>query len=66
MCEAVQQRAKDFFASHPAMNDVRTLKSVVDEGLDGFVGVFVSGGHAPIVIVYSGGSMREGPPWMCG
>jgi hypothetical protein len=23
------------------MNDVRTLKSVVDEGLDGFVGVFV-------------------------
>ncbi len=49
MCEAVQQRAKDFFASHPAMNDVRTLKSVVDEGLDGFVGVFVSGGHAPIV-----------------
>jgi putative intracellular protease/amidase len=47
--EAAYQRAKDFFASHPAMNDVRTLKSVVDEGLDGFVGVFVPGGHAPIV-----------------
>lgn len=47
--EAAYQRAKDFFAGHPAMNDVRTLKSVVDEGLDGFVGVFVPGGHAPIV-----------------
>lgn len=47
--EAAYQRAKDFFASQPAMNDVRTLKSVVDEGLDGFVGVFVPGGHAPIV-----------------
>ncbi len=48
--EAAYQRAKDFFASHPAMNDVRTLKSVVVEGgLNGFVGVFVPGGHAPIV-----------------
>lgn len=47
--EAAYRRAKDFFADHPAMNDVRTLRSVVEGGLDGFAGVFVPGGHAPIV-----------------
>ena len=47
--ETAFQRAKDFFASHPAMNDVRSLRSVVEGGLDGFVGVFVPGGHAPVV-----------------
>jgi len=47
--EAAYEHAKDFFAKHPAMNDVRTLRSVVEGGLDGFVGVFVPGGHAPVV-----------------
>jgi putative intracellular protease/amidase len=47
--EAAYNRAKDFFANHPAMNDVRTLRSVVEDGLDGFAGVFVPGGHAPVV-----------------
>ncbi|WP_294232824.1 type 1 glutamine amidotransferase domain-containing protein [uncultured Sphingomonas sp.] len=47
--EAAYARAKDFFANHPAMNDVRTLRSVIDGGLDGFAGVFVPGGHAPVV-----------------
>jgi putative intracellular protease/amidase len=47
--EAAYDRARDFFANHPAMNDVRTLRSVVKGGLDGFVGVFVPGGHAPVV-----------------
>lgn len=47
--EAAYERAKDFFINHPTMNDVRTLKSVVEDGLDGFVGVFVPGGHAPVV-----------------
>lgn len=47
--EAAYQRAKDFFATHPAMNDVCTLRSVAEEGLSGFAGVFVPGGHAPVV-----------------
>lgn len=47
--EAAYNRGKDFFANHPAMNDVRTLRSVVEGGLDAFAAVFVPGGHAPVV-----------------
>ena len=42
-------RAKSFWAEHPAMTAVRTLRSVIDEGLDAYVGVFVPGGQAPVV-----------------
>ena len=42
-------RAKSFYANDPAMNQVRTLRSVIDEGLDGYRGLFVPGGHAPAV-----------------
>ena len=31
------------------MNQVRTLRSVIEAGLDDFAGVFVPGGHAPVV-----------------
>lgn len=44
-------KARDFFNNDPAMNDVRTIRSVIDGGLDGFAGVFFPGGHAPIVDV---------------
>jgi len=44
-------RARDFFNNNPAMNDVRTIRSVIDNGLDRFVGVFFPGGHAPVVDV---------------
>ncbi|USI74658.1 type 1 glutamine amidotransferase domain-containing protein [Sphingomonas morindae] len=47
--QAAYDRAKAFFAEDPAMNAVRTLRSVIDAGLDGFAGVFVPGGHAPAV-----------------
>lgn len=47
--QAAYDRAKAFFADHPAMNDVRTLRAVVEDGLDDFAGVFVPGGHAPVV-----------------
>lgn len=47
--QAAYDRAKDFFAIHPAMNAARTLRSVVDDGLDSYAGVFVPGGHAPVV-----------------
>jgi putative intracellular protease/amidase len=41
--------AKSFYANDPSMNDVRTLGSVIGEGLDGYAGLFVPGGHAPAV-----------------
>ncbi|MEQ1943112.1 type 1 glutamine amidotransferase domain-containing protein [Mesorhizobium sp. VNQ89] len=47
--EAALQRARDFFANNPSMNRVQTLRSVVDSGLDEYTGVFVPGGHAPVV-----------------
>jgi putative intracellular protease/amidase len=47
--EAAYKRGRDFFDNDPAMNDVRTLRSVIDAGLDQYAGVFVPGGQAPAV-----------------
>jgi putative intracellular protease/amidase len=47
--EAAYQRAKAFYADHPSMNQGRTLRSVIDEGLDNYAAVFVPGGQAPVV-----------------
>src|SRR5262245_11854496 len=47
--EAAYQRARDFFATDPSMNQGRTLRSVIDEGLEKYAGVFVPGGQAPAV-----------------
>ena len=47
--EAAHARAKSFYAGDRSMNQVRTLHAVVVEGLDGYAGVFVPGGHAPAV-----------------
>lgn len=41
--------ARRFFADHPSMNAVRTLGAVIDGGLHRFAGLFVPGGHAPVV-----------------
>jgi putative intracellular protease/amidase len=56
---AARTRARDFFNDHPAMNDVRTLRSVIDDGLDGFAGLFFPGGHAPVVDVMQDPDTRE-------
>jgi putative intracellular protease/amidase len=45
--EAIYARAKAFFADDPSINQVRTLREVVDGGLEDYVGVFVPGGQAP-------------------
>jgi putative intracellular protease/amidase len=47
--EAAFQRAEAFYANDPSMNQVRTLRSVIDEGLDNYAAVFVPGGQAPMV-----------------
>ncbi|MET0238892.1 MAG: type 1 glutamine amidotransferase domain-containing protein [Sphingobium sp.] len=47
--EDAYARAKTFYTEHPSMNAVRTLRSVIDAGLDDYAGVFVPGGQAPVV-----------------
>ncbi|MCV7090113.1 type 1 glutamine amidotransferase domain-containing protein [Mycobacterium interjectum] len=57
--DAARTRARDFFNDYPAMNEVRTLRSVIDDGLDRFVGLFVPGGHAPVVDIMQDPDTRE-------
>ena len=47
--KAAHARARRFYADDPSMNQVRTLRSVIEDGLDGYAGLFVPGGHAPAV-----------------
>jgi putative intracellular protease/amidase len=47
--EAVFRAAEKFFVEDPSMTDVKTLTSVLEAGLDDYAGVFVPGGHAPVV-----------------
>jgi len=47
--EAAWKRARAFYDTHPAMTAVRTLRSVIGEGLDAYAGLFVPGGQAPVV-----------------
>jgi putative intracellular protease/amidase len=47
--ETTWRRAQKFFADNPSMNDVHTLRAVIDGGLDDYAGVFVPGGQAPVV-----------------
>ena len=47
--EAAYRKAKDFFANDRSMTQARTLKSIIEEGLDNYAAVFVPGGQAPVV-----------------
>jgi putative intracellular protease/amidase len=47
--QAAYVRAKAFWNDNPSMNAVKTLSAVIEGGLDGFAGVFVPGGQAPVV-----------------
>lgn len=57
--EAAYQRARDFYANDPAMNEVRSLRQVIAEGLEKYVGVFVPGGQAPVVDLMQDAEMGE-------
>jgi putative intracellular protease/amidase len=57
--EAAYSRAREFWEKYPAMNQVRVLKSVVDEGLDHYAAVFVPGGQAPVVDLMQDQQMGE-------
>jgi putative intracellular protease/amidase len=47
--EAAYLRGKEFFANDPSTNTGRTLRSVIEEGLDKYAGVFAPGGQGPVV-----------------
>lgn len=42
------QKAQDFVARNPAMQHPRSIRSVIDEGLDDYIAVFTPGGHPPM------------------
>jgi putative intracellular protease/amidase len=47
--EKIYAQAKAFYANDPSMNNVHTLRAVIEQGLDNYSGVFVPGGQAPVV-----------------
>jgi putative intracellular protease/amidase len=47
--EAALRRALDFIDTHPAMQKPRSFRSVIEEGLDKYVGFYVPGGHPPMI-----------------
>ena len=47
--ETAYLRGKEFFANDPSTNTGRTLRSVIEEGLDKYAGVFAPGGQGPVV-----------------
>jgi putative intracellular protease/amidase len=47
--EMILRKALDFANNHPAMQSPRSLRSVIEEGLDRFVGFYAPGGHPPMV-----------------
>jgi len=57
--EAAFQRAEAFFADHPSMNDVRSLRSVIDAGLDSYAAYFTPGGQAPVVDLMQNAEVGE-------
>lgn len=46
--ETAYRRAKAFYAEDPSMQP-RTLRLVLDEGFENYIGLFVPGGQAPVV-----------------
>ena len=57
--EAAHKRGRAFFDDNSAMKNVRTLRSVIEDGLDGYAGVFVPGGQAPAVDLMQDADLGE-------
>jgi putative intracellular protease/amidase len=47
--EEALNKALDFVATYPAMQNPRSLRSVITEGLENYAAVFIPGGHPPMV-----------------
>ena len=57
--EAAHKRAQDFFANDRTMNSVKTLRAVLDGGLDQYVAFFTPGGQAPVVDLMQDSELGE-------
>ncbi|WP_109126043.1 type 1 glutamine amidotransferase domain-containing protein [Dyella sp. C11] len=57
--EKAFEQAKSFYAENAFVNHPRTLRSVLDDGLDGYAAVFVPGGQAPVVDLMQNPEMGE-------
>jgi putative intracellular protease/amidase len=47
--EAALKKALAFVAGDPGIKKPRSIRSVIDEGLENYLGVFVPGGHPPMI-----------------
>jgi putative intracellular protease/amidase len=47
--EVELRKAIDFVASNPGIRNRSSIRSVIEEGLENYVGVFVPGGHPPMI-----------------
>jgi putative intracellular protease/amidase len=47
--EEALQKAREFVSANSGMRNPRSIRSVIDEGLENYAGVFVPGGHPPMV-----------------
>jgi putative intracellular protease/amidase len=57
--EAALAHALEFFHHDNCLQNVMTLRSVIDAGLDSIAGVFVPGGHAPITDLVANQELGE-------
>ena len=57
--EKAYQRSRAFFDNDGSMNNVRTLHSIIGEGLNKYVGIFVPGGQAPVVDLMQDAELGE-------
>jgi putative intracellular protease/amidase len=47
--KAALQKALDFVAASPGLQNPRSIRSVIDDGLEDYIGVFLPGGHPPMI-----------------
>nr|WP_315383486.1 type 1 glutamine amidotransferase domain-containing protein [uncultured Sphingomonas sp.] len=57
--EDAYRRARSFFDTDTRMNEVQTIRAVIDQRLDRFAGVFVPGGQAPVADLMQDADLGE-------
>jgi putative intracellular protease/amidase len=55
----VLKKALDLFETHPAMRNPRSLRSVIEEGLENYVALYAPGGHPPMVDLMQDADLGE-------
>lgn len=57
--QAALQSALEFVAASPGLQAPRSIRSAIEEGLDGYAGVFLPGGHPPMIDLMQDSDLRE-------